>query len=158
MSITVERRTESVPQQTADAAALRKGWADFLNDFEWDWFGSLTFKEPQSPEGAARRFAGWVRRLEQRSRGAVHWFHVIEATTRDFAHIHCLATTRRPISVADIRTAWAGDGYADIVRYDPQRGARYYLVKAAGTSRFLDWDVSRNLRRRVPDQLLSQGE
>jgi len=158
MSIAVERRTQPVAQQTTDAAALREGWAQFLNDFEWDCFGSLTFKEPQSSEGAARRFAGWVRRLEQRSRGEVHWFYVIEATARDFAHIHCLARTRRPISVVDMRTAWAGDGYADIVRYDPQRGARYYLVKEAGTSRLLDWDISRNLSRRVLDQLLYPRE
>lgn len=151
MHPTAELGSRSNIRAVVEAEALREGWAHFLDGFEWDWFGSLSFRQPQTPEAAQRRFAGWVRRVEQRSCGAVNWFYVIENSPAGLAHVHCLAKTHRSISVSDMRGAWSLNGFADIVRYDPSRGARFYLVKEVGTARLLDWDLSRKLKLRQPD-------
>jgi hypothetical protein len=86
--------------EPVNARALQDAWICYLRRWRWQWFCTLTFREPVPPEAAARRFdlfeaminralygprwrkhgqgIRWVRALEYQQRGVIH-FHALMA-------------------------------------------------------------------------------
>jgi hypothetical protein len=125
---------------------LREAWGGFLHLYEWGVFVTLTFAQARSVESARRCFDRWLRRLEQRSQTRVEWFLAIESSSAGVVHLHALCNGGPNLTAGAYRDAWPF-GRASVARYDPRKGARYYLVKEMGTARLLDYDVSKTLRR-----------
>lgn len=121
------------------AGELREAWGTWLSGFRWDWYCTMTFRYQVHPEQAAKRWARWVRRLEKKTRQAVRWARALEYQKRGVIHYHALIYFGpQGVIFGDPgprRLTWMdrwqeiGDGYARIVRYDPQRGAGFYLGK-----------------------------
>ena len=68
--------------------ALRKGWQELLESYEWSHVATLTFKFDAAPWKAMHEFYQWVRHLERRTQHKVHWFVVMERTHVDAVHLH----------------------------------------------------------------------
>jgi hypothetical protein len=122
---------------------LRENWAKFLSRFTWDWYCTLTFRDPPSPERAHRMFRQFVCDIERAAGCLVGWFAVDEyGMINGRFHIHALVS-----NVAHLRRLYWMDewdrraGYARILPYDPQRGAGYYLGKYM-CKQFGYWDMS----------------
>lgn len=78
--------------------AARLAWADWLQQFWWQWFVTLTFAESMHPEEATKRFNQWIAWLNRKaySRGwrlnedGVFWVLATEFQRRGVVHFHAL--------------------------------------------------------------------
>jgi hypothetical protein len=92
-----------------------------------------------------------VRRLERVAQRRLDWFLVVERSA-GFAHVHALISGADDLALNRLQRAWKL-GFTRVERYDPQRGAAFYLTKGFDDSgrpesgRTDDYDLSRCLRR-----------
>jgi len=128
---------------------LKEAWVEFIKRFEpYEWYVTLTFKEPKHPEAADKAFIRWIRyineclygrRYREREKG-VTYFKCMEYQKRDVIHFHCLIGDPHlhKLKRFDFMKAWEGgchstnelvNGYARIVKYDVARGAVNYCSK-----------------------------
>jgi hypothetical protein len=126
---------------------LVEGWGEFLIQFLWDWFVTLTFREEVVSFRAHRLFATFVREIEKAAEVPIFWFRADEIGPRGGRfHIHALIG-----NVAQLRRMYWIDrwnemaGYARILPFDSKRGAAYYCAKYVA-KQINDWDLSDNLR------------
>lgn len=125
---------------------LAEAWGQFLSGYPWDWFATLTFREPVGSFRAHRLFGYFVRDIEKAAGIPIAWFRGDEYGPRGGRlHLHALM-----LNVAHLRRlTWMDDwnrraGYARILPFDPGRGAAYYCAKYV-TKQFGDWDLSDNM-------------
>ena len=69
-----------------------------------------------------------LRRLERIAQGPLGWFTVSERGAGGRWHMHILIETSSAVSSGRVEKAWTG-GRADVVEYDPSKGAVQYLTK-----------------------------
>ena len=148
---------------TKEQIALRDYWGAFADDVGsrkggWDWFMTGTFRDP----GPAEQARGWTRVGLAYSKRACdaflrkvgdmrgmqdhHWFRAREyQRERGVPHYHMLIG-----GVAGLRRDEAWDwwfkrfGFARILPYEPDKGARFYLCKYV-TKPLGDFEFSDNL-------------
>lgn len=128
---------------------LKEAWVEFIKRFEpYEWYVTLTFKEPKHPEAADKAFIRWIRyineclygrRYRERKKG-VTYFKCMEYQKRDVIHFHCLIGDPHlhKLKRFDFIEAWKFDchrskelvnGYATIYKYNAARGAVNYCSK-----------------------------
>jgi len=125
---------------------LAVGWGQFLSQFSWDWYVTLTFRDWVKSFRAHRLFEQFVRELEKAAGIPIFWFRADEIGTRGGRfHIHALVG-----NVAHLRRmTWVDRwhelaGIARILPFNSKRGAAYYCAKYV-TKQFGDWELSDNL-------------
>jgi hypothetical protein len=113
------------------SSPLVEGWGDFLSQFHWDWFVTLTFNFDVKTFTAHRRCATWLRELENAAGSPIFWFRGDEYGERfGRFHMHLLIG-----NVAHLgRIAWMNrwqkrNGFARVFPFDPAKGAAYYVAK-----------------------------
>jgi hypothetical protein len=101
----------------------------WLNDHAWDFFATLSFREPMRQSDADRLFRSvWIRRLDWHAKQANAWAQVTSSDEAEIrVHIHALVDSRGRLSSRILESAWSF-GHTRIVRFDPQRGAAFYLA------------------------------
>lgn len=110
---------------------LRESWATFLNNFNWDWWVTLTFRDKQTTNSANRKWNVWLKGLENERDNKVGYFRVTELQRlRNNIHFHALMLNLRGIR----RLTWMDEwdriaGFARIYPYKKNKGANYYLCK-----------------------------
>ena len=126
---------------------LAVAWGQFLSEFSWDWFLTLTFKDEVGSFRAHRLFGFFVRDIEKAAGLPIFWFRADEIGTHGGRfHIHALMG-----NVAHLRRLTWMDrwnklaGIARILPFNAKRGAAYYCAKYV-TKQSGDWDLSDNLR------------
>jgi len=104
--------TESIPQDkptsqypyhgTSSAKVIppmQEGWRSLIKKYEpYDWFVTLTFRDPVHIEVADRRFKRWVVCINNalyggnfvKKKKSVTWFKTMERQKRGVLHFHCL--------------------------------------------------------------------
>ena len=86
---------------------LRRAWANFLKEFEWDHVGHLTFRYTScSIDLALKRFEDWANGLCRLTQGPVHWVAFPEQTYDGLYHLHVLIYGTRDIDVRRMRNRW----------------------------------------------------
>lgn len=134
-----------------EAGSLIESWGDFLdNNWAWEWFFSLTFKNAIGEWGADRRFHTWMKFLRRRISHRIEFVRVIEYQQRGVPHYHGFALNTDGYRRLTAKDAWErlGHGYARVLPYDCRRRANYYLAKYVAKD--LEWGsivFSRSLRR-----------
>lgn len=125
---------------------LAEAWGEFLSGYPWDWFLTLTFREPVVSFRAHRLFERFAKDLEKAAGIPIAWFRADEFGPRGGRlHLHALI-----LNVGHLRRlSWMDEwnrraGYARILPFDPSKGAAYYCAKYV-TKAFGDWDLSDNL-------------
>jgi hypothetical protein len=125
---------------------LVKAWGEFLSQFSWDWFVTLTFREEVGSFRAHRLFGYFVRDLEKAAGHPIFWFRADEIGPHGGRfHIHALIG-----NVAHLRRmTWVDGwdrlaGWARILPFDSKRGAAYYTAKYVAKQSG-DWEISENL-------------
>jgi len=126
---------------------LTEGWGQFLSQFSWDWFLTLTFRDWVVSFRAHRLFGYFVRDLERAARIPIFWFRADEIGPHGGRfHIHALIG-----NVAHMRRMkWVDRwdrlaGHARILPFTSKRGAAYYCAKYV-TKKSGDWELSENLQ------------
>lgn len=137
---------------------------NFLSRYDWDWWGTITFREDvgtYTAENRIKQFLRWLERQKPRRRVAA--FYALERhrwrgdNSTLTPHLHFLVT-----GVADLRRdlAWRysfdRNGRTQIEPYDPGKGAAYYISKYVGKEAFGtgEWDVWRPGVLKLDKQLL----
>jgi len=78
---------------------LHQAWINFIRTYEpFQWYVTLTFKEPRHPEACNKAFYRWIRHINQCLYGrryrekqkGVTWIKAIEYQKREVIHFHCL--------------------------------------------------------------------
>lgn len=119
----------------------------------WDVFATWTFARPVTLYGAMDRARKHARSLEDMAGQPVYAFVAVEEGAGGLAHLHALignvahlrptCGTSLPVGRRGerccLRDAWAY-GYARVFKYDPARGARFYVAKHI-TKALAEWDL-----------------
>ena len=140
---------QKLPSASSIKVELKEAWVEFIKRFEpYEWYVTLTFKEPKHPEAADKAFIRWIRyineclygrRYRERKKG-VTYVKCMEYQKRDVIHFHCLISDPhlKKLKRLDFMEAWETDcyrskelvnGYARIFQYDATRGAVNYCSK-----------------------------
>ncbi len=70
---------------------LSDAWGIFLAVYPWDWFVTLTFREPPGSFRAHRMFARFAREIEKAANAPIGWFRADEyGPTGGRLHMHAL--------------------------------------------------------------------
>lgn len=142
---------------------LAEAWGTFLAGYPWDWFLTLTFREPPGSFRAHRMFDRFARDIERAANAPIGWFRADEyGSIGGHLHIHGLMLGTGHLS----RMAWLHEwnrwaGFARILPFDPAKGAAFYCSKYV-TKQFGDYDFSENIQafrgtRPAVQPLLSYG-
>ncbi len=125
---------------------LAEGWGQFLSQFSWDWFVTLTFRDEVKSFTAHRLFGRFARAIERAAEQPIFWFRADEIGSRGGRfHIHALFG-----NVSHLRRLFWMDrwsevaGYARILPFNEKRGAAYYCAKYV-TKQDGDWEMSANI-------------
>jgi hypothetical protein len=129
------------------SSQLTEAWGQFLSQFSWDWYVTLTFRDCVKSFRAHRLFERFVSELEKAAGIPIFWFRADEIGVHGGRfHIHALIG-----NVAHLRRmTWLDRwhdlaGIARILPFDAKRGAAYYCAKYI-TKQGGDWELSDNLR------------
>jgi hypothetical protein len=124
--------------------------AKFLDDFAWDHFVTLTTRRPLSNERIAHIFKDrFIRKLAFAAGGPIPYFYVVEGgwSTGGYPHVHALISGSKAISNNGVRRVWR-EGISDARRYEPARGAAYYV-----TQEIMSSPDDYNLSKRMPPRI-----
>ena len=128
-------------------AALTEAWGEFLAGYPWDWFVTLTFREPPGSFRAHRMFDRFARDIEKAANVTIGWFRGDEyGPIGGRLHIHALMLNTSHLP----RMAWLNEwnrraGFARILPFDAAKGAAFYCSKYV-TKQFGDYDFSENIQ------------
>jgi hypothetical protein len=124
---------------------LVEAWGEFLSRFQWEWFVTLTFREPVGSFRAHRLFERFVRELEKAAGIAIRFRADEIGSLGGRFHIHAVIG-----NVAHLRRMTWVDwwnrvaGYARILPFSAKRAAVFYCAKYI-TKQAGDWELSDNL-------------
>jgi len=142
---------------------LKDAWINFIKSYEpFNWYVTLTFKEPKHPESADKAFFRWTRHINESLYGrryrekkkGVTWIKCMEYQKRGDPNLYKLKRL-------DFMKAWEYDcyrskelvnGYARIFKYDATRGAVNYCSKYVLKDGEIDVYVSPEKWRLLNDQ------
>lgn len=113
-----------------DGRRLNEAWGDWLATYPWQAWCTLTFREERTHASATRGFGSFTRWLRKDSPG-LGWFCAHEVGSFGRLHLHALLGGMEPYtSRKALWKRWHDRfGRAQILPYDPGRGAAYYVAK-----------------------------
>ena len=127
----------------------RNAWAwmmaDLLKAYKWDWWVTLTSRDPQPIQAIRGRYFWWFKILRKNIGHRIEHIWVIERQRRGALHIHSVIYFDEPAEVWSQRWSWAIDtwqkswskpndekyGFANIEKYDHLQAGKLsnYLAK-----------------------------
>lgn len=122
---------------------LAVAWGEFLSQFEWDWFVTLTFRDCVKSFRAHRLFGYFVRDLKKAAGQQIFWFRADEIGPHGGRfHLHALIGNVGHLR----RMSWVDGwdklaGFARILPFSSNRGAAFYVAKYV-TKQRSEWDLS----------------
>jgi len=112
-----------------DLAPVQIAYSDWLAKFNWQWFCTLTFKDPPHPERAEKTFRYWIHRINQGLYGrryfkrqeGVYWVLAMEYHKSGVIHFHALLADVEDLNTRFSRSAARNLWFdlAGIGRVDP---------------------------------------
>lgn len=110
---------------------LKEAWAEFIEEYTWEWWVSLTFRDKVSTKTANRKWNKWLKALEKELEDQVGYFRVTELQRpRNCLHFHALMLNLKGARRLTWMDRWdLIAGYARIFPYEKSKGANHYLCK-----------------------------
>ena len=144
-------------------ARLMDQWIIFLEQAEWQWFCTFTFRDPIHPEAADKLFRLWIRHLnraaygprwDKKPHGCVSWVRALEWQKRGVLHYHALVACvperehMQKDKWGDKWNEWAGFARVDSYR---SGGVIAYITKYILKGGEID--ISKNMKNKPHYQL-----
>jgi len=125
---------------------LCEEWTKFLERYEWQWFGTFTFRDEVHPEAAAKAFRFWVAMIDASKLGPnyqrpskflfrVRWVRALEWQKRRVLHYHALINNLGLYdSSRQVRDFWSEEwnklaGFASLRPISDIGGVTGYVAK-----------------------------
>lgn len=108
---------------------LRRQYAEFMSRYNWQWFCTLTFRDPPHPEAASKLFKLWINKINgiiygcryHKRKQSVYWALALEYHKSGVLHFHALVgdvvDLNNKCSRKKVRSLWYELG--GINRIDP---------------------------------------
>jgi hypothetical protein len=125
---------------------LSDSWGDFLCQFRWDWYVTLTFAGDVKTFTARNRCNAWLKSLERAAGQPISWFLGEEFGDRfGKFHLHLLIGNVAHLHRFTWMKHWeVRNGWARIYEFTATKGAAYYVAKYV-TKQFGEWELSDNI-------------
>lgn len=104
----------------------RKAWGDYLAEYDWSHFATLTLRSDRLAQLIRREFLRTVDRLATMAQTSIRWFYAVEGIEQP--HVHSLLWGTRRLPIEAIEHAWHL-GTSRVRIYDSSRGAAWYVCK-----------------------------
>jgi len=127
----------------------------------WEWYTTHTFRADYvSPRQSDRSWYGWFNRLRVSAKAkgytpslygehAPFYFRVAEYQDRGTLHFHSLIGGIGDIRRLQFKDIWELNGFARVEKYEPGKGANYYVGKYLTKTEEGDIRFSHNLARHL---------
>jgi hypothetical protein len=113
-----------------DKTQITQAAGDWLNQYSWDWFVTLTFENPVTRTEAFKRFNRWKVQLKKAAGSRIEYVMVIEdhKYRGSIPHLHILLSGAEQENPRKWQQEWyRTNGLCKVEIYNPHRGASYYL-------------------------------
>jgi len=117
---------------------------DWLSEFHWDTFWTLTFKEAYGEQAAIRAITRWANRHTIREPYSMSWIFFLELTRAGAIHTHGLTRHESHSRRFLWRNWFDRHGIARGLPYDDKNNARYYCAKYL-TKNNVSWIIDERL-------------
>ena len=139
---------------------LMKHWGQFLSGFHWQFFATATFARPVCLAASSSAAAEWI---ESFGSDAYAFVAHERGTAGDRVHCHALlggifshrSEIDRLTAHTRLRERWT-HGDLQVQKYDPRRGAAFYLSKCPDDADIIG-HLSKHRSRRKRSGTLSAG-
>jgi hypothetical protein len=132
-------------------------WVEFISQWKWDWFFTLTFKDFEHPEQAKRKFYRWLRHINKAKFGriakddpncCVPYVIATEYQQRGAIHYHGLMGDVQELRRMDFVDLWyeLTGSFARVFEAEEDAAIRYcskYVLKSGGE---IDLEIPRYWR------------
>lgn len=109
---------------------LRQAWVDLLNQYNWDWFATLTFRSPPTTYTANNRLRRWINTIQREEKRNIGYYKGMEFTRSGVPHFHLLMGNLDGVRRDKYWEVWfRQNGRARVLPYNSKLGAGYYLTK-----------------------------
>jgi len=157
---------------SSKSVPLVSGWSDFLTRYDWQWFGTFTFREEVHPEKADKLFRLWCALLDesllgrnwwrpQKKKLRLQWIRGLEWQKRGVLHYHAMFRNLPAYCTGfETRLMWAAEwdklaGFAKIEAPESQQDCVAYVAKYC--SKGGEVDVCPTLSRKDEKSLRISG-
>jgi hypothetical protein len=105
-------------------------YVEFINQYSWDWYATLTYRNSISPRHAWHIFNDWKLELKKDLNHGISYFWVRDLLDWDYhPHLHIFLSGTKGSDSNVWEQRWQQiAGWANIELYNPERGASYYLA------------------------------
>lgn len=119
---------------------LVQSLGDWVNEYHWDAFWTLTFEKNYGEQTVIRRVSRWADKHTISEPGTMSWLFFLEMS--GFGELHAHGLTRHEGSSRKLMwDRWfKNNGRARSLAYDPKLGANYYIAKYL-TKKQLSWII-----------------
>jgi len=123
--------TEPKKVKSESPKSLRDTWAEWLNEYAWDWWCTFTFRDNVTAKTANKKWYKWLRIAENELNEALGYFRVTETQkARQVLHFPALMLNVKQLRRLTYMDHWNRiAGYARIYAYQKTQGAEHYLTK-----------------------------
>jgi len=118
---------------------IRDAWCQFLGQWQWEWFATLTFRDIVHPEAADKSFRYFTSKLNRqlygprwfkKAHGGIPWVRALEYQRRGVIHFHALFADVEGVR----RLSWMDEwneiaGFARIEAINDKWAVRRYITK-----------------------------
>ena len=123
------------------SSPLSDSLGEFLSEFQWDWYVTLTFAGDIQTFAARNRCSAWLRSLEKAADQPIAWFRGDEYGEKfGKFHMHLLIGGVAHLHRFTWMKRWERNGYARIFEFDSSQAAPFYVSKYV-TKQFGEWDI-----------------
>ncbi len=114
-----------------DKALIQQTWGDWLGDWDWEWYCTLTFRDNVGVRRANSLWQMWYKRHITATRKDVQYVRFTEwQRNRGVPHYHVLMLNLKHVRRLTWLDRWVDlAGWARIHKYNSNKGAAYYLSK-----------------------------
>jgi hypothetical protein len=122
---------------------VKQDYVEWLRDYDWTLFGTLTFREGIARKRANRLFGNWIAWLQSAVQVPISWVRMGESSPEnDRFHIHVLIAGVQCCNLRRAIALWKRmAGIAQIGKYDPNRRGLEYLLKSMEDTSDFDIDL-----------------
>lgn len=118
---------------------LQTAWSQLIRRYAWSHWATLEFAPHMPIKEPSRAFTllqAWVDSLTRETQGPIPWFAVAELYADDAVHLHVFLAGTSGLTVERLERRWTRrHGSAEILVYDPARGAVEYSLKQLAPGR-----------------------
>jgi hypothetical protein len=108
---------------------IASAWGDHLEQFQWQYFVTLTHRYDRTPEQFHAMFKKqFIRRLARVAQAPVEWFIAVEHDAMTRTHAHALLLSKGRLTAESISKSWRF-GLSQVRRYEPGGRASHYVAK-----------------------------